>query len=74
MKLIDGYVRIIEDVEREIVREEECKIINFFSWSNGTNTFPVALIMMKNGDIGQYPATSVRFKLKSAEINTPTLH
>lgn len=60
MKLINGYVKIIEN---DIVQEKECKIISFFSWSNGSNTFPVALVMMENGEVHQCLATGVRFKL-----------
>ena len=76
MKMIDGYVKIMET---EIPIEKKCKIINFFSWFDGTHTLPVALVMMmmmiiENGEIHQYPATKICFKLKSEEPNTYALH
>lgn len=63
MKMVEGYVKVIN--ENNTFEEKECKIINFFSWSDGTKIFPIALIMMERGEILQCPASSVRFKLNS---------
>lgn len=66
MNMVDGYVKIIsinKETKEEIKEEKECKIISFFPWSDGVHTFPVGVIMLKTGELSQYPVTSLRFKL-----------
>lgn len=65
---MDGFVKVIN--ENNTFEEKECKIINFFSWSNGVKTFPVVLVMMEEGEVLQYPASGVRFKLRSESKRT----
>lgn len=72
MRSIKGYVTLIDDPDKNTTREEECMVFEFFPWSNGTVTFPVAVIMLNSGELQQHPITNIRIKVNK-NVSTTVL-